>query len=475
MTEIRFGTDGWRGVVGEDFTLEKVRVVAQAIADYVSSTGDSRKGIVIGFDARTLSPESANAVAEVLAGNEIRVFLSERIVPTPTLVFAIQDRSLGGGVMVTASHNPPRFNGIKFKPHYAGSAAEEITRAIEERLWKERPRTMPLEEAKREGLVQVVDLWTSYEQRLRSYLDMHLLRGAGLSVVADPMHGCQGRLIERVLSETSCKVKTIHAEPDSAFGGLSPEPIPPHVRELQEAVVEEGADVGLATDADGDRVGAVDSKGEFVTSHQILAMLLLHLFNNRGWKGTVVKTITTSTLVEKIADDLGLPFRETRVGFKHICEIIRSEDVLIGGEESGGISFKNYFPERDGALSALLLLELMTTEGKRLEEIMARIDAKYGSFRCGRKDIPFPDAETKWRLLRSLKRNPPDRIGEKKVVDVNAEDGVKMILENDDWLMVRASGTEPLVRVYAEAKSCEQVKQLLTIGNSIAQDTERTG
>jgi phosphomannomutase len=247
------------------------------------------------------------------------------------------------------------------------------------------------------------------------------------------------------------------------------------VRELQEAVVEEGADVGLATDADGDRVGAVDSKGEFVTSHQILAMLLLHLFNNRGWKGTVVKTITTSTLVEKIADDLGLPFRETRVGFKHICEIIRSEDVLIGGEESGGISFKNYFPERDGALSALLLLELMTTEGKRLEEIMARIDAKYGSFRCGRKDIPFPDAETKWRLLRSLKRNPPDRIGEKKVVDVNAEDGVKMILENDDWLMVRASGTEPLVRVYAEAKSCEQVKQLLTIGNSIAQDTERTG
>lgn len=471
MTEIGFGTDGWRGVVGEDYTLDKVKVVAQAIADYVNFTGDSEKGLVVGYDARVLSPESAEAIAEVLAGNDIGVLLSRNIVPTPTLVYAIKHRSLGGGVMVTASHNPPRFNGVKFKPFYAGSADEEITRAIEERLWHEPPRVIAIEEAKRKGLVRLVDLWTSYEENLKSYVDMGVLKDAGLKVVADPMHGCQGRLLERVLSETSCMVKTIHAEPDSSFGGLSPEPIPPHVKGLQKAVVDEGAGVGLAADADGDRVGAVDSRGQFVTPHQIIAMLLLHLHKRRGWRGTVVKTITTSTLVEKIADDLGLPWKETPVGFKHICQIMRNEDVLIGGEESGGISYKNYFPERDGALSALLLLELMATEGRKLEEITAEIDARYGSFRYRRKDIHLPQ-EKKKELFDALENNPPGRIDEKKVVRVKTYDGVKMILENDDWLMLRASGTEPMVRIYAEAKSFDEVDKLLAIGNSIAQQVE---
>jgi len=474
MTEIRFGTDGWRGVVGQDFTLDNVRVVAQAIADYVNSASDSKKELAVGYDARTLSVESAEAIAEVLAGNDIRVLLSENIVPTPTLVYAIEHRSLGGGVMVTASHNPPRFNGIKFKPYYAGSADVEITTAIESRLGKVQPKVISLEEAKRNGSVRVVDLWASYEENLRSYVDLRVLGEAKLKVVADPMHGCQGRLLERVLSETSCRVETIHAEPDSAFGGLSPEPIPPHVEELQKAVLEEGADIGLAADADGDRVGAVDAGGQFVTPHQILAMLLLHLHNNRGWRGIVVKTITTSTLIERIARDLRLPWRETPVGFKHICQIMRNEDVLIGGEESGGISFKNYFPERDGALSGLLLLELMATEGKKIEEIMSHIDATYGSFRYRRRDIGLSE-EKKKKLFDSLKSNPPCHIGEEDVAEVKTYDGVKLILENDDWLMLRASGTEPIVRIYAEAKSFEKVDKLLAAGNSIAHGTEQTG
>jgi len=473
MTEIRFGTDGWRGVVGEDFTLDKVRVVAQAIADYVNSIGDSKKELAVGYDARTLSPESAEAIAEVLAGNGLTVLLSERIVPTPTLVYAIKHRSLAGGVMVTASHNPPRFNGIKFKPFYAGSANDEISRTIEGRLGKEEPKVIPIEEAKRKGLVRMVDLWASYEENLRSYVDMRVLQDAGLKVVADPMHGCQGKLLERVLSGTSCRVKTIHAEPDSAFGGLSPEPIPPHVEELQKAVLEEGADVGLAADADGDRVGAVDSKGQFVTPHQIIAMLLLHLYNSRGWGGIVVKTITTSTLIERIARDLSLPWRETPVGFKHICQIMQTEDVLIGGEESGGISYKNYFPERDGALSALLLLELMATEGKKLEKVLTEIDAKYGRFRYRRKDIHQPE-EKKKKLFDSLKSNPPHEIDQKKVVNVKSFDGVKLTLEDDTWLMWRASGTEPIVRIYAEGKSFDEVDKLLAIGNSIAQQVEQS-
>jgi len=472
VTKIRFGTDGWRGVVGEDFTLPNVRVVAQAIADYVNSTPRQPRGIVVGYDTRALSRESAEAVAEVLAGNAIPVLLSENVVPTPGVVCAIKHRSLGGGVMVTASHNPPRFNGIKFKPHYAGSADEKITQAIEGHLRKEEPKLIRLEEAKRNGLVQFVNLWSSYEENLRSYVDFGRLKDARLKVIADPMHGCQGRVLERVLSGTSCRVTTIHAEADSAFGGFLPEPIPPHVEELQKALLQQGSDVGLAMDADGDRIGAVDSKGRFVTAHQIIAMLLLHLHKNRGWSGIVVKTITTSTLIEKIADDLGLPWEETPVGFKRICEIMRNKDVLIGGEESGGISFKHYFPERDGALSGLLLLEMMAAEGKKLEEIMAEIDARYGSFRHKRRDISYPDEEKKKKLFDRLRRSLPTRLGGSKVVNAKTYDGVKIILEHDDWLMLRASGTEPIVRIYAEAKSFAQVDRLLAIGKAIAEEVK---
>lgn len=471
MTKIKFGTDGWRGVVNEHFTLDNVRVVAQAIADYINSVSLPKKELAVGYDSRNLSQESATAVSEVLAGNGIKVMLGKGIVSTPTLVYAIKHNSLGGGVMVTASHNPPRFNGIKFKPYYAGSADEGITKAIEGFLWKEQPKPMPVEEARQKGMVRVEDLWTAYEENLKSYVDLRILKESRFKVIVDPMHGCQGRLLERVLSETSCEVKTIHADPDAAFSGLSPEPIPPHTAELQKTVIEEGADVGLAADADGDRVGAVDSKGQFVTPHQIIAMLLFHFYNNRRAKGIVVKTITTSTLIEKIAQSLNLPLRETPVGFKHICQIMREEDVLIGGEESGGISYKDYFPERDGALSALLLLEFMATEGKRLEEIMAQIDAKYGSFRYDRRDIAYPQ-EKKAKLFDSLKTNPPERLAEKKVVDVKTFDGVKLILENDDWLMLRASGTEPILRIYAEAKSFDDVDRLLSIGNYIAQQIE---
>jgi alpha-D-glucose phosphate-specific phosphoglucomutase len=467
MTRIQFGTDGWRGVVNDDFTLDNVRVVAQAIAEYVKSLSFPKRELAVGYDGRALSPESAAAIAEVLAGNGIKALLSDGLVPTPALVYAIKHHQLAGGVMITASHNPPRFNGVKFKPFYAGSADDKVTEAIEGFLWKGTPRTVPLEEAKRKGVVRLENLWAAYENNLKSYVDLRTIGNSRLKVIADPMHGTQGRLLERILAGSSCEVKTIHAHPDPAFGGLSPEPIPPHIEGLQKAVLDEQAAVGLAADADGDRIGAVNSRGEFVTPHQILAMLLLHLYNNRGWKGLVVKTMTTSALVRKVAEDLGLPWKETPVGFKYICEIMRNEDVLIGGEESGGISYKNYFPERDGALSGLLLLELMATQGKKLEDIMGEIDARYGTFRYGRTDIEYPDT-SKAKLFDGLQRNPPDQIDGQKVVEVDARDGVKLILDNEDWLMLRTSGTEPIVRIYAEAKSFDGVRKLLSAGNSIA-------
>ncbi len=467
MTRIQFGTDGWRGVVNDDFTLDNVRVVAQAIAEYVKSLSFPKRELAVGYDGRALSHESAAAITEVLAGNGIKALLSDGLVPTPALVYAIKHHQLAGGVMITASHNPPRFNGVKFKPFYAGSADDKVTEAIEGFLWKGTPRTVPLEEAKRKGVVRLENLWAAYENNLKSYVDLRTIGNSRLKVIADPMHGTQGRLLERILAGSSCEVKTIHAHPDPAFGGLSPEPIPPHIEGLQKAVLDEQAAVGLAADADGDRIGAVNSRGEFVTPHQILAMLLLHLYNNRGWRGLVVKTMTTSALVRKVAEDLVLPWKETPVGFKYICEIMRNEDVLIGGEESGGISYKNYFPERDGALSALLLLELMATQGKKLEDIMGEIDARYGTFRYGRTDIEYPDA-SKAKLFDGLQRNPPDQIDGQKVVEVDARDGVKLILDNEDWLMLRTSGTEPVVRIYAEAKSFDGVRKLLFAGNSIA-------
>ncbi len=466
-TDIKFGTDGWRGVIADTFTFDNVRTVSQATADYLRTLGKPEVRVVIGYDTRFQSETFAALAAEVLAANGIHVVLSTRAIPSPCVSWAIKEHGFDSGVMFTASHNPPEFNGFKFKAAYAGSADKALTSKVESHLHRTEPRIVPLDKAKADGRVEEMDLVPGYLDGVRAFVEFERIAASGLHVVADAMYGAQQRLMHTLLDGTTCTVDVIRGERNPNFPGIHPEPIPPHTEALQRAVRERGADVGLGVDGDADRIGACMASGEFVSPHQIFAMLLLHFLENRQGTGLVVKTISSTTLVEKIVRKHGLELVEVPIGFKHICELLRTRDVLIGGEESGGIGYKGYIPERDGTLSGLLLLELMATTGKRLDDIMAELDAEYGTFRYRRVDVEYP-LERKDDLLRHLAENPLAELDGSRVVEVKTYDGVKFIAENDDWLLVRPSGTEPVLRVYAEAKSFEVVDVLLALGEAKA-------
>ena len=465
--EIKFGTDGWRGVIADTFTFDSVRTVSQAAADYLRSPGTLSVRVAVGYDTRFQSETFAALVAEVLAANGIHVELSACAIPSPCVSWAIRERGLDAGIVLTASHNPPQFNGLKFKADYAGSADRGVTSQIESFLYRTEPKVLALDEAKARGLVEKKDFVPSYLGALRAFVDFGRIAGARFHVVADAMYGAQQHLMAELLNWTPSTVETIRGERNPNFPGIFPEPIPPHTELLQQTVVEHGADVGLAVDGDADRIGACMPDGTFVSPHQIFAMLLLHFLENRRGQGIVVKTISSTTLVEKIARKHGLELVEVPIGFKHICELLRTRDVLIGGEESGGIGYAGYIPERDGTLSGLLLLELMATTGRRLDEIMAGLDAEYGTFRFRRMDVDYP-LERKDDLLKHLARRPIRALGGSPVVEVKTYDGVKFIAKNDDWLLVRPSGTEPVLRIYAEAKSFDAVDELLALGERTA-------
>ena len=466
--EIKFGTDGWRGVIADTFTFESVRAVSQATADYLLSLGKAEVRVGIGYDTRFQSETFAQLAAEVLAANGIRVVLTTRPVPSPCLSYAIKERGLDSGIMFTASHNSSEFNGFKFKAAYAGSADKSVTSAIESHVYRNEPKGMDFDAAKRRGLVETADLVPGYLDGLRAFVDFERIASSGLHVVADAMYGAQQQLMATLLEGTTCTVDVIRGVRNPNFPGIQPEPIPPHTEALQQAVPACGADVGLAVDGDADRIGACKSNGEFVSAHQVFAMLLVHFLEHRKGAGLVVKTISSTTLIEKIAQKYGLELIEVPVGFKYVCELLRTRDVLIGGEESGGIGFKGYIPERDGTLCSLLLLELMATAAKRLDEIVAGLDEEYGRFRYERRDIEYP-LERKEDLLGLLAETPPTDLAGSPVVEVKTYDGVKFIAENDDWLLVRPSGTEPVLRIYAEAKSLEVVDHLLAQGQRTAE------
>ncbi|MBN1917485.1 MAG: phosphoglucomutase/phosphomannomutase family protein [Verrucomicrobia bacterium] len=465
--QITFGTDGWRGVIADTFTFDSVRTVSQAAADYLLSLGKPSVRIAIGYDTRFQSETFAALAAEVLAANGIRVDLSTRAIPSPCVSWAIKERGLDAGIMFTASHNPPQFNGFKFKADYAGSADKAVTSQIEAHLYLTQPKVLPIEEAKAGGLVKEADFVPGYLDGLRAFVDFKRVAGAGFRIVADAMYGAQQHLMSELLGGTTCTVETIRGDRHPDFPDIFPEPIPPHTRLLEETTARSGADVGLAVDGDADRIGACMPDGTFVSPHQIFAMLLLHFLEHRKARGIVAKTISSTTLVEKIARKHRLELVEVPIGFKHICELLRTRDVLIGGEESGGIGYAGYIPERDGTLSGLLLLELMATTGRRLDEIMAGLDAEYGTFRYRRVDVEYP-LERKDDLLRHLAGRPIESLGGSLVVEVKTYDGVKFIAENDDWLLVRPSGTEPVLRIYAEAKSFDVVDELLALGEQTA-------
>ncbi len=476
---IRFGTDGWRAVISEDFTFENVRHVAQAIADYVreTNTADTPRPVVVGFDTRFLSDRYAITVADVLAGNGLPVYLSKADCPTPALSLAVKQLGAAGGVMITASHNPPRYNGIKFKSSFGGSAMPDETARIETLLERNlaEGRVPPSEMVpfKKSGTkpeageILRFDPLPGYLKHLRTLIDFSVIARSGLRVAVDPMYGAGRGYIARWLRELGVMVAEIHGELNPGFGGLHPEPIGRNLNKLSELVRDGGYDIGLASDGDADRVGAVDAHGEFVSPHLIIALSLRHLLD-QGKRGLVVKTISTTQIVNRLAAAHGLEVEETPVGFNYICDYMLKQPVLIGGEESGGISILGHIPEGDGILMGLLLLEIVAKAGIPLHELIVNLQQEFGPFAYDRIDQrvrPF----SKKQLVAQLKAAPPAEIGGQPLARINDRDGIKYLMADDSWLLIRPSGTEPVLRIYAEAPTAAQVQQLLQTGVTLAE------
>lgn len=463
---ITFGTDGWRDVIADNFTFSNVRLATQAVADYVLET-HANPVLVVGYDTRFLSRRFAETAASVLAANRIRVFFTDNFVPTPAVSLAVSTRKTQGGIVITASHNPAKYNGFKFKAPYGGSATPEIMASIESRYREnvrngKQPRLISFDQGLEEGTIEIFNPEGDYFAKIRSLLDLSLFQHSSLRVVVDPLYGVGQGYFQRLLDELGCQVKEIHGRIFPTFGGLNPEPIEANLDELKKAVIG-GYDLGLALDGDADRIGAVDEQGNFVDSHQIFSLILKHLVEERHWRGKVVKTVSTTQMVDRLAKKYSLPLVETPIGFKYICDHILADDVLIGGEESGGISIRGYIPERDGLLMGCLIAEVMLARKKRLSELLADLSAEVGPSRYLRVDEEMA-ATQKDRAVDWLKMHDVEAIEGRSVVKKNLMDGFKFFFEGDSWLLLRPSGTEPVVRVYAEASNRQEVESLVAAG-----------
>ncbi len=488
MVRIKFGTDGWRGVIADDFTFGNVRIVAQAIADYITgsvgacprenyahkglhynkekTTGDKQQKVVVGYDNRFLAEKYASLIAEVLSANGIKVILSDKSVPSPCLSFAIVQRKWDGGVMVTASHNPPQFCGIKFKAPYGGSATEEITRKIEKNLYRSKVSGSINRE-----LITEEDLVPSYLAGLKSFIDLALIKDAGLKIIADSMYGVGSDYMKEMLKDTNCNVVTLHTRRDPLFGGLNPEPISEYLEELKDKVKKTNADIGLATDGDADRIGVVDDQGNYLTPHQVFPLLLLYMVREKGEKGKVVQTISLGYLGERIARKYGLEFQEVPVGFKNVADLMLKENIFIGGEESGGYGYQGYIPERDGLLSSLFFVEMLAKTKKKLSHLLKEMQQEFG--KSFYKRVDFDLGNTRWEglekkeFVQKLHKKAPKRLLDIPVKEIKTYDGIEFILEDDSWLLLRPSGTEPVLRVYAETAEPGKTEKLLAIGKEI--------
>ncbi len=466
--QIKFGTDGWRGVIARDFTFENLSWVAQATMDYLNREGLGNKGLIIGYDRRFMSRDFARRVAEIAAGNSIRVRLTEEYAPTPAVSWAVRQYGAGAGVMITASHNPPEYNGFKIKEAFGGSALPETTGILEEivRYNRENGRriiAVPYDEALRNGMVELFDPSEGYFHQLSRYVDLDLIAKAGISAVVDPMYGAGSGFIPRLLPG----VDEIHNIENPSFGGLPPEPIGQNLQELSALLKSGKYRVGLALDGDADRIGAVDENGDFFSSHCIFTVVLRHLIEYKKLTGAVVKTVSTTRMVDLLAEKFGLELFETPIGFKHICALMLERDVLMGGEESGGLGVKGHIPERDGILLGLLLLEAVAVSGKGLRQLLDETMDEIGHFYYQRIDRRIEDA-AKEQLIGRLRANSPTAIDGQRVTATNFSDGFKFIFESGDWLLIRPSGTEPVLRLYSEAGSQDQVERFLRQAVAIA-------
>lgn len=470
MSKIKFGTDGWRAVISDDFTFENVAIVGQAMADFVKAKKSliyRKRKLVIGYDTRFLSDKYAEIIACVLAANGIKVVLADKPSSTPSVGLYIRDKKLTGGVMVTASHNPPQYNGIKYKGYFGGSAGSNIIDDIERRLYKKPVKTMPFSDALKGRKIVVDDLMALQIKDIKKFADMKLLKTGKLKVLVDSMNGTGLRYLEEILKGTGVKIDYIYDDANPSFNGRAPEPNEKHLKELMGLVKKGKYDLGVATDGDSDRVGIVDEKGHMLTGHKVMALLLKHLAENRKMKGGVIQTVCGTGLIDMMAKEYGQKTYETPVGFKYICDLMTKKNILVGGEETGGIGFKGYIPERDGFLSAMLIMELIIKKKKSLSCIVDELDKKYGSFVYEREDIVFDGAKRK-QLLGGLKKNPLNKVLNKKIVKINDSDGSKFICEDGSWLLLRLSGTEPKLRIYSETSTKKKSLEYIAFGKKYA-------
>jgi len=463
---IRFGTDGWRAVIAEEFTFANLERVAQAFADHLAanrSESSASQLVIVGYDCRFLSERFAQRVAEVLVANGNRIAIFDGPQPTPVISWVVKDLGAAGGVVITASHNPAEFNGFKIKAPWGGSAAPETTSAVERLVDKTPPRRVGIHTNENEMLATAIG---TYRNQVSSYIDLDRLRHSRQKVVVDSMHGSGGRWIESFLSGGELQVETIRATRDPLFGGVNPEPIDRNLGALKQRVVEGNALVGVATDGDADRVGAVNERGMTMTMHDVVPLILLHLVRVRGMKGSVVGTFSQSVLLRRIASAYHLPFYETPIGFKYVADLMLKEDVLIGAEESGGIGVKGHIPERDGILNSLLFLETIVIAEKTPSEMLSDLHREFGEFYFGRGDLHV-EVEQGQRLIARLNVDPPSDIAGYPIATVKPLDGIKLTLEDESWLLFRQSGTEPVFRIYAEATSPEKTQALLSTAEEL--------
>jgi len=480
---IHFGTDGWRAVISDTFTFHNLRLVGQAIADAVGSEHwlngkpsaeniDSHK-MVVGYDTRFLSDRYASDMARVLAANGYKVLLSQSDAPTPVISFTVRQQGAIGGVMITASHNAPRYNGVKLKAAYGGSALPEQCRRVEVYLNDNEargrgPNQMDFEQARQSGLIQRINPLPAYYDHLRTLINFDLIAENPQRIVVDSMYGSGRGVIKGVLQGTGCEVQEIRAELNPGFGGVHPEPISRYLGALASAISMGMGDLGLVTDGDGDRIGAMDGRGNFVDPHKIMALALRYLVEKRGWRGPVIRTVSTTSMIDRLAKRYGLPMHETPVGFNHIADYMLQGDVLIGGEESGGISFQGHIPEGDGILMGLLLLEIVATSGKTLYELVENLLEEVGPTFYQRTDLRLSHPVSKEAMSRSLVEDAPAEIGGEKIASISTVDGVKYLMADESWLLIRPSGTEPVLRVYAEGRTQQMVQDLLGFGEQVA-------
>ena len=452
MAEIKFGTDGWRAIIAEDYTFENLKIVSQAVADYAGPG----KSIAVGYDTRFMSRDFARSAARVLAANGIEVTLSDTAIPTPALSFAVKNNKLDLGVMITASHNPAEYNGFKIKTATGGAAGAEITQEVEKLLRKSEVKCLP---DSRE--LKSVDLTRDYIKFIRSFIDLKKIRNKRFKVLVDAMHGSGDSFIARILKGTDIRIEFIRNTINPSFLGVRPEPLEENLEGLIARVKKERFDLGIALDGDADRIAAVCGAGVFIHPQKILGLLALHLNQDRGWSGGIVKTTAGSTMMDKIAKSLGVRLYETPVGFKYISNLMEKEDILCGGEEAGGMGVKGYIPERDGTVAGLLLLEMMAYRNKPMIDILQDMERQFGRYYYLRDDLRLK------HRVEPKRENLPDELAGKKVVEVRDYDGIKLICEDESWLMFRASGTEALMRLYSEAKTLKRSRELLSLGARI--------